>query len=130
MTTESDAEIVFETVGKVSDFPENELKLFKFPGCQEVVVTQVEGEFYGYSDYCTHAAAPMSHGWVNEGQIICPSHYACFAIKTGEVLQGPAWSPLPMFAVRVVGDEVQVEKRPLPQRPAHLGFVSPPPSST
>jgi len=39
----------------------------------------------------------------------CPRHGARFDIRTGAVLAMPATAPVPTYAVRVQGDEIQVE---------------------
>ena len=40
--------------------------------------------------------------------IECPRHGAKFNVRTGAVLAFPATAPVPTYAVRVDGDEIQV----------------------
>ena len=72
---------------------------------QLVVVTQpVKGEFKAFSATCTHQGCPVSE--VTDGQIICPCHGSIFDAETGEVLDGPAPSPLEPVEVVVEGQDV------------------------
>ena len=41
----------------------------------------------------------------------CPLHGAAFNLRNGAVESFPAVIPLPVFTVRIVDDEVQVEER-------------------
>jgi 3-phenylpropionate/trans-cinnamate dioxygenase ferredoxin subunit len=42
------------------------------------------------------------------GQITCPLHGACFDLRTGTALSGPAVAPLRRFEARIEGDRVEV----------------------
>jgi nitrite reductase/ring-hydroxylating ferredoxin subunit len=43
-----------------------------------------------------------------DGTIQCAWHGARFDCMTGEVRQGPATNPLPVFEIRIEGDRVMV----------------------
>jgi nitrite reductase/ring-hydroxylating ferredoxin subunit/uncharacterized membrane protein len=61
---------------------------------------------------CSHLSGPLDQGRVVEEDgdscVVCPWHGSVFSIDTGEVVHGPATSPLPRFQTRVVGGVVQV----------------------
>ena len=64
------------------------------------------------SDICTHQHFSMSHGDVlGDGSLQCAWHGARFDCLTGEVREGPAESPLPVFAVRIEGSTILVGPR-------------------
>ena len=64
------------------------------------------------SDICTHQHFLMSQGeLLEDGTIQCAWHGARFDCRTGEVKQGPAIAPLPVYAVRMEGDAVLVGPR-------------------
>ena len=66
-----------------------------------VVVTQpTQGDFHGFDGRCTHQGCRLDS--VAAGLIRCPCHGSRFAIADGSVVAGPAPSPLPPFAIRVV----------------------------
>jgi 3-phenylpropionate/trans-cinnamate dioxygenase ferredoxin subunit len=52
-------------------------------------------------DRCTHLGESLLGGRVMAGQISCPFHGACFDLKTGAAVSGPAVSPLRVFPARV-----------------------------
>ena len=72
---------------------------------EELVLTQPsEGQFRCFSAICTHQGCPVSG--VANGTINCPCHGSMFDIDTGEVLAGPAPSPLPEKPIIVSGKEI------------------------
>ena len=72
---------------------------------QGIVVTQpAEGDFKGYSSVCTHEGNPV--GSVSENTITCNFHGSQFSTEDGSVVNGPATSPLPEIAVKVVQGKV------------------------
>ncbi|HEX6149816.1 Rieske (2Fe-2S) protein [Nocardioides sp.] len=72
---------------------------------ERVVLVRDEGdEVHAFSATCTHQGCPVSE--VTGGQIICPCHGSVFDAATGEVLAGPAPSPLEPVEVEVDGEDV------------------------
>lgn len=70
-----------------------------------VVLVRGEGdEVHAFSTTCTHQGCPVSE--VTGGQIICPCHGSAFDAGTGEVVAGPAPSPLEQIDVVVEGEDV------------------------
>jgi Rieske Fe-S protein len=71
----------------------------------KVVVTQpTAGTFKAFSSTCTHNHCQLS-GFTG-GRITCPCHGSTFSITDGSPNGGPAPSPLPEVAIKVVGDGV------------------------
>jgi nitrite reductase/ring-hydroxylating ferredoxin subunit len=65
-----------------------------------VVLVRGEGEeVHAFSATCTHQGCPVSE--VTGGRILCPCHGSAFDAATGEVVAGPAPSPLPAVDVTV-----------------------------
>lgn len=73
-----------------------------------IAVFNIDGSFYAIEDVCTHDGAEISSGCLDGDVIECPRHGARFSVKTGEVLEAPAYEPIPTFEVRVVDGVVQV----------------------
>ena len=71
----------------------------------KVVVTQpTAGTFKAFSSTCTHNHCQLS-GFTGD-RITCPCHGSTFSIVDGSPNGGPAPSPLPEVAIKVVGDKV------------------------
>jgi 3-phenylpropionate/trans-cinnamate dioxygenase ferredoxin component len=68
-------------------------------------------DWYVIGDRCSHADYSLSEGdvWTDEREIECPKHGSTFSLLTGEPLSLPATKPVPVFGVRVDGDDVYVE---------------------
>lgn len=100
---------VFEAVASVAQIPrEGVLPIVKSDG-QRVCLIRSQDRISAVADNCTHQDFEMSLGDVlPDGSIQCAWHGARFDCATGEVKQGPAMSPLPVFEVRVEGDAILV----------------------
>lgn len=93
---------------------ENEIRVTDVPpgSCflvGDAVVFNVAGQFFATQARCTHRQGPLNEGKLEGSTITCPWHGATFNVTTGEVLRGPARSPLKTYRVTVEGDVLQVE---------------------
>lgn len=79
-------------------------------GDERILVANVEGSFYAISAICTHAEAELDDGYIEGEAVVCPLHYYCFSLKTGEVLEGPADEPVTSYPVEVRGGVVYVQR--------------------
>jgi 3-phenylpropionate/trans-cinnamate dioxygenase ferredoxin component len=93
-------EIIYYPVCPTDELPEGE-RLFIELGDEQVVIYNLDGEYYAIADTCTHDQGPLGEGEVEDHEIICPRHGARFDIRTGEVLSLPAVQDVPTFPVRV-----------------------------
>lgn len=74
-----------------------------------VAVFNVDGTYYAIRDVCTHDDGPLAEGTLYGCEIECPRHGARFDVRDGRVTAPPAVTPVPVYAVRVMGNEVQLE---------------------
>ena len=74
-----------------------------------IAVFHLEDGWYAIEDVCTHDGGPVAEGRLEGCIIECPRHGATFNVKTGAALTFPGVSPVTTYAVRLVGDDVQVE---------------------
>jgi len=67
-------------------------------------------DWYALGDECSHADYSLSEGdvWEEEREIECPKHGSTFSLETGEAQTLPATQPVPVYTVRVDGDDVLV----------------------
>lgn len=75
-----------------------------FPGPQVVVTQPTAGEFKAFSAVCTHMGCIVNQ--VSAGTIDCPCHGSQYSIATGDVVAGPAPTPLPAKQIEVSGGSV------------------------
>jgi 3-phenylpropionate/trans-cinnamate dioxygenase ferredoxin subunit len=97
----------FVTVARVGEIPVGGVKIVRFED-QQIGVFHLDDGYYAIEDVCTHDGGPVAEGRVEGHVIECPRHGARFDIRTGAVLSLPAVTPVPTYAVRVEGDEIQV----------------------
>jgi len=99
----------FVTVGTVDELKPGGEPIVVEIGRRWIAVYNIAGEFYAIEDVCTHDDGPLAEGDVDGEVVECPRHGACFNIKTGKLLSGPAGTvDVPRYAVRVDGDQLQV----------------------
>jgi 3-phenylpropionate/trans-cinnamate dioxygenase ferredoxin component len=73
-------------------------------------VVRIDDDWYVISDTCSHADFSLCEGdlWEDEREIECPKHGSTFSLETGEPQSLPATKPVPVYAVRIEGDDVMV----------------------
>ena len=57
---------------------------------KEIVVVNVNDDYFACSDTCTHSGASLSEGTINGSTITCGWHGAQFACTTGDLENFPA----------------------------------------
>ncbi len=72
----------------------------------EILLIHSGGEIYAVRNRCTHLGQSLERGRLMSGQITCPFHNACFDLKTGKAISGPAVTPLQAYAARVENGEI------------------------
>jgi 3-phenylpropionate/trans-cinnamate dioxygenase ferredoxin subunit len=77
-------------------------------GGDEIALVKSEGEVYAIYDCCSHAQVPLSEGEVDGPTLECWLHGSAFDLRTGEPLQMPATVPVPVYPVKIEGDDVLV----------------------
>ena len=77
----------------------------------ELVIFNIDGEFYALEDICSHDGGEIASGDCENGEIICPRHGARFCIKTGQVKSPPAYEAIESFIVRVENGQIQIQHR-------------------
>ncbi len=65
-----------------------------------VLVRGPEGNYYAYSQKCTHLSCPV-HYERGQGRILCPCHGGSYDLRTGAVLAGPPRHPLARIELEV-----------------------------
>src|SRR5688572_21014730 len=92
----------------VSDVPENSVKAFEI-GTTMLAVYNVGGAFYATDNECTHGAASLADGILEDDVIECTMHFGAFNVKTGEAVQAPCFVALRTYKVAVKDGQVLVD---------------------
>ena len=77
-------------------------------GEKRIAIFQVDGEFRAIDDACPHAGASLAEGYVENGHVGCPWHYAEFDLTTGEHCHAPATCGVGVYPVTVEDGQVKV----------------------
>ena len=78
----------------------------------EIAIVRTEGEVFAIRDWCSHAAVPLSEGEVEGYTIECWLHNSRFDLRTGKPTGFPATQPVPVYPVKIEGDDVLVSLDP------------------
>jgi len=74
----------------------------------EIAIVKTGDEVFAIRDWCSHAAVPLSEGEVDGFTIECWLHGSCFDLRTGQPTAMPATVPVPVYPVKIEGDDVLV----------------------
>ncbi|MDG6953361.1 MAG: Rieske 2Fe-2S domain-containing protein [Nitrososphaerota archaeon] len=74
-----------------------------------ILVAKIGGEVYAVSGTCTHEETDLGLGFVIEDRVVCPLHLSQFELKTGNVVNPPAETPLRRFNTRVSEATIFIE---------------------
>jgi nitrite reductase/ring-hydroxylating ferredoxin subunit len=80
--------------GKVSEISNGQMSHVEING-KEVVIANLDGKFFAFSDRCAHMNARLSRGNINQNIVTCPFHAAKFDITTGKKVGEPVLEILP-----------------------------------
>jgi nitrite reductase/ring-hydroxylating ferredoxin subunit len=97
-----------EAVCSVSDLPENSVKAFEI-GTTTLAVYNIGGEFFATDNECTHGAASLADGILEDDVIECTLHFGAFNVKTGKAVSAPCFVPLRTYKVAVKDGQVLVD---------------------
>jgi NADPH-dependent 2,4-dienoyl-CoA reductase/sulfur reductase-like enzyme/nitrite reductase/ring-hydroxylating ferredoxin subunit len=75
---------------------------------QEVAVCRVGDEILACGSSCPHYGGPLSEGFEHAGTLHCPWHNAAFDMRTGTAVRPPALDGVPVYQVRVEGEDVYI----------------------
>jgi NADPH-dependent 2,4-dienoyl-CoA reductase/sulfur reductase-like enzyme/nitrite reductase/ring-hydroxylating ferredoxin subunit len=79
-------------------------------GDEGVIVVRQGTAIFATGATCTHYGAPLAEGAIDGQTVRCPWHHACFDLRTGDAIGGPAINPLPCFDVVRDGNLIKIGK--------------------
>ena len=96
-------------VGKTTEIMPGQMKKISVDE-KEIVVSNIDGNYFAIDDTCTHSGASLSEGKLDGSVITCDWHGAQFECKTGKLVKFPAEiADLKSYNVIVESDNVIVE---------------------
>ena len=73
-----------------------------------IAIARAGGEIFALRDVCSHAEVPLSEGEIYDHTVECWLHGSCFDLRTGQPTGLPATEPVPVYPVKIEGDDVYV----------------------
>lgn len=95
-------------IGTTQELEKNPMKRFDVNG-NDILVIRLHGKYYALSNTCTHENFPLSHGELDETQIVCAKHGARYDVRDGSVKALPAVRPLQKYTILVEGEDMFIE---------------------
>ena len=76
----------------------------------DVAIVRTDDGVYAIHDECSHASVPLSEGEIDSAacEIECWLHGSMFDLKTGKPSSLPATEPVPVYPVKIEGDDLYV----------------------
>jgi 3-phenylpropionate/trans-cinnamate dioxygenase ferredoxin component len=91
----------------LSDLPETGALGVEIDGVP-VAVVRTGGEVFALHDVCSHEEVALSDGEIYDHTVECWLHGSCFDLRTGKPTGPPATKPVPVYQVKIDGDDVLV----------------------
>jgi nitrite reductase/ring-hydroxylating ferredoxin subunit len=106
--------MAFVKVAETSEIPQGQMKAFKLEE-KEVLLANVDGNYYAIANKCTHKNGDLSKGSLNGNIVTCPLHGSKFDVTTGKAVAGPKiaffrikTSDEPSYQVKIEGKDVMI----------------------
>jgi 3-phenylpropionate/trans-cinnamate dioxygenase ferredoxin subunit len=101
------SEGAFVQVARVADVPRGRMLEISV-GSRSIVLCHTREGWFALDNVCTHAYAKLSEGRLRKTKLMCPLHGGTFDCRTGAAIGSPAVTALGTYAVRLVGENVEV----------------------
>lgn len=98
---------IWHDVGTPQLFSEEEPVSVTVDGIPLAVFRQGQ-ELFVLHDLCTHGAARLSEGYVEDGCVECPLHQGTFDLRTGAACRAPVTTPVRAYPIRILNGRVEV----------------------
>ena len=97
-------------LGPLSQFDSDSVRRIEVEG-RAIAFVRIGDDVYAIGDRCSHGDVSLSGGevWCDERELECPKHGSRFDLTTGEPQTLPATQAVPVYEVRVVNGEVELE---------------------
>lgn len=103
----------FVSVAHVDDIPVGKSKAFEV-GDRLIAVFNDDGNLFAIDDMCPHMGASLATGHLEDSTVACPWHGWRFDVRDGSWCDNRRLKT-DTFAVRIVGDRIEVATEPTPK---------------
>ena len=100
----------FQPVLKLADLKVGTAAGVEVDGEPICVVRVDEQTVRAIHNVCSHEEYELSEGWVEGCSIECALHGSTFDLDTGAPTTLPAVKPVPIYAVRIADDSIEVDR--------------------
>jgi NADPH-dependent 2,4-dienoyl-CoA reductase/sulfur reductase-like enzyme/nitrite reductase/ring-hydroxylating ferredoxin subunit len=87
---------------------EGETPLLGHAHGEPIVLVRRNTEVLAIGATCTHYGGPLAEGLFAGDTVRCPWHHACFDLRTGAPVRGPALNPIPCYEVAISDGTIRV----------------------
>ena len=100
-------------VARLDDLPPGQMRRVEVDG-RDVALVNLDGSLYAIDNNCPHNGGPLARGTLDQrsGQVTCPWHAWTWDVRTGRAVTPPIGWRAVTYAVRVVGRDILVSRRP------------------
>ncbi|RRJ87222.1 non-heme iron oxygenase ferredoxin subunit [Gulosibacter macacae] len=77
------------------------------------VVRDSAGELFALGDRCTHGDISLAEGFVEDDTLECWAHGSKFSLRNGWPQNLPAFEPVPVFEIKLEGDDIFIDPTPI-----------------
>lgn len=103
-------------VASVSEFESIDRKFVEISEDVQLAVFKHEsGSFYAVEVWCSHQRVSLMNGDLEDFELMCPLHGACFDIRDGKHLCLPAVKPIKAYALKIEADKIFVDPKKAPK---------------
>jgi apoptosis-inducing factor 3 len=80
-------------------------------GDDAVLLARRGNELFAIGSTCSHYGGPLAEGLIVGDTVRCPWHHACFSLRTGEAVAGPAFNPMPCWRLEKRNGSIFVREK-------------------
>lgn len=97
-------------VGKTSELAPGSMKKLSVEGKDDILVANVDGNFYAMRGVCNHAEGPLAEGEIERNIVTCPWHGSKWDVTTGKCTEfAIELDDEPVYKTVVEGEDLFVE---------------------
>jgi 3-phenylpropionate/trans-cinnamate dioxygenase ferredoxin subunit len=100
-------QVEFVHVANLGELDDEGRLLFEIDG-QPIALFMITDQIFAIADICSHDDGPLAEGDVEGHDVVCPRHGAHFDLNTGKALSLPAVVDIPVYPVKMEGEEILV----------------------